>query len=426
MEKLSPEACALNMPPSLRAFDAALGLWNRWFQPGGRVSVEKLVSAARRQAGLSDFGTPDFLADLQLFHETFQEAPLTNVGRRGLHDMIRLGLVRRLRLQHELQRDPGIRAEPIRAPFVIIGFPRCGTTLLHNLLRLAPGCRWLRAWEIEPPFPGAGAWGTREDPRLREYQRHVEISRRRNAGIDKLHAVDSPAECWRLLWPSFHCHTIFLFFGFDAYHRWVKAFGGDASCRAYQFHRLQLQFLQHRAAGSGWVLKAPEHTVELPALFATYPDARVIHLHREPRQVVASMCGLAAAVQPACVPGLSGRLLGRQVTGVLAAWVERILSTRAGLPQTRVCDVAYAELVSRPIQTVHAIYRFFETEVSPEYSARLANWQESQAAHPHRGAVHDFERFALNPNEIDEIFKPYRDRFVTPSVRAIDVSSRSA
>jgi hypothetical protein len=426
MEILSPEACALDMPLSLRAFDAALGLWNRWFLPGGRVNVERLLRTSRRKAGFSDLGTPDFLANLQILLETFQEAPLTNIGRRGLYDMIRLGLVRRLWLRHELQCNPSIQAEVIRAPFVIIGFPRCGTTLLHNLLRLAPRCRWLRSWEIEPPFPSVGAWGTRQDPRVRQYHRRIMISRRRNASVHKMHAVDSPSECWRLLWPSFHCHTIFLFFGFHVYEPWVKASSDDASCRAYQLHRLQLQFLQQRFTGSGWVLKAPEHTVELPALFATYPDARVIHLHRDPRQVVASLCALAAAIQPACVRRLSGRMLGRQVTDLLATWAERILSTRASLPQARICDVAYADLVARPIQTVQAIYRFFETEVSHEFSARLASWRESQAAHPHRGAMHDFNRFALSTNEIDEMFQPYRNRFLTSSLRVIDVSSRSA
>jgi len=44
---------------------------------------------------------------------------------------------------------------------------------------------------------------------------------------------------------------------------------------AYAYPRLVLQLLQSRAPGR-WSLKAPGHMLAIDALFAVYPDARLI------------------------------------------------------------------------------------------------------------------------------------------------------
>src|SRR5262249_57108813 len=50
--------------------------------------------------------------------------------------------------------------------------------------------------------------------------------------------------------------------------------------------------LQWHCPRQRWVLKAPLHLPGLRALFATYPDANVIMLHRDPLEVVASVASL--------------------------------------------------------------------------------------------------------------------------------------
>ena len=412
MAMVDADTPLLNRSPLRCAFDAILERWTGLILRDRSISAEQLLDSARKKAGLSDFGKPEFFGDLQILIETLRDAPLTAMGRRGLYEVIHLALVRRLWLQYALQRNPSLNTQVISAPFVIIGFPRSGTTLLHNLLCLEPHCRWLRAWEIEPPFPSAESWGTRQDRRLREYNRRMAAIRKRNPPIHQLHPADSPEECWRLFLASFHCHTLFFFFGFDRYEHWLEASPADASSRAYVLHQVQLRFFQQRAGNGHWVLKSPEHTIQLPALLATYPDARIVHLHREPHQVVASFCNLAGAIQAGLVSGISGRRLGRQVTHLLATWAERIITIRAGMPQANICDIAYTDLVSSPVETVRRIYEHFGAVISPEFSDGLANWQRSQTPGSHRGAVHHFDRFALERTDIDRLFEQYRNRFL--------------
>jgi hypothetical protein len=416
----------LRKPPLRRAFDAILERCTGLIRRNRSISAEQLLDAARKKTGWSDFGEPEFFSELRILLETLRDAPLTAPGRRGFDEVIRLALVRRLWLRHIFERDPSLTTAPIRTPFVIIGFPRSGTTLLHNLLGLAPGCRWLRAWEIEPPFPSATSWGTHRDRRLREYERSMAIIRKRNPPVHQLHAADSPEECWRLFLPSFHCHTLFFFFGFERYKHWLDTSAADASTRAYVLHRVQLQLFQQRAGGSHWVLKSPEHTIELPTLLTTYPDARVIHLHRDPYEVVGSYCNLVEAVQANIVRGITGRELGRQVTHSLASWADRIITIRHSLPKANVCDVAYSDLVSNPVETVRRIHEHFGAIISPEFSDRLMNWQHSQIPGHHRGAVHHFDRFALERVEIDQLFERYRNRFASCVGRARCLETKSA
>jgi Sulfotransferase family len=397
----------------LRVFEAILGCWTRLRRAERQINAEQLVDLAVRRVRLANFDDLQFLPALQSLLDAFQTAPLTHIGRHGFYDMVQLALVRRLRLQHELLRRPDIRNESIRAPFIIIGFPRSGTTLLQNLLRASPGCRWLRAWEIEPPFPETQFWGTSKDARRRKYERRMAIVRRKNPPIHQLHPADSPEECWRLLWPSFHCHTIFLFFGFHCYQDWKDSAAEDASQQAYSLHRTQLQFLQQRSPGSHWILKAPEHIIHLPALLKTYPDACIIHLHREPRHVIGSLCNLAAAIQPVMVRDLSGRLLGQQITKLLVSWSQQISSSRSRLPKDRICDITYSSLVDDPVGTLRSIYTYFKTPICPEFLDQPALQAKSPAVSVHYGSKHDFDRFSLHASEIDSLFQEYRNRFLS-------------
>jgi len=412
--KRRDESPQLNMQPWCRRFDTAMGIWARLFPTVlRRVTVQQLLDTARRRAKLSNFGADDFLGDLNLLLETSQEESLTYFGRFFFRRRLIKSLERRLFLQRELELNPRIVNESIRAPIVIVGFFRSGTTLLQNLLGLAPRARLLWQWESLTPFPRAEVWGSSRDRRRLRFERRCRRDRRRNHPMDKLHSLDSPAECWNLLTASFHCHSDFLVAGFDHYQRWFQTFDHEAPRRAYALHRLQLQLLQDRTVVGHWVLKSPEHMIQLQSLLETYPDARVIHLHREPHAAVASLCNLCALIQPNVVRKLSKQKLGEQVTDYLTLWARRTVSIRDSLSEARICDVAYSKLVTNPIETLERIYEHFGMAMTPEFYNRLLRWRDSQRLSPHRGSTYHFDQFALSESVIDRAFDTYRDRFHT-------------
>ena len=82
-----------------------------------------------------------------------EEARLNTQGVIMLQRTILRLLVNRLLTEQAFASNPEMAETPIEQPLFILGFPRTGTTLLHNLLSRDPTARWLRLWEGLHPAP---------------------------------------------------------------------------------------------------------------------------------------------------------------------------------------------------------------------------------------------------------------------------------
>ena len=104
-----------------------------------------LRDKAQRQTGLSDFGGTIFHEPFEILLQSLRdEAQLNARGVFMLHrTMLRL-LTNRLRTEQAFADNPALAETPIPRPLYVIGFPRTGTTLLHNLLACDPAARWMR------------------------------------------------------------------------------------------------------------------------------------------------------------------------------------------------------------------------------------------------------------------------------------------
>jgi hypothetical protein len=58
-----------------------------------------------------------------------------------------------------------------------MGFPRSGTTFLHNLMALHPEARALLRWELVHPVPPPEALTHATDPRIERTQRALTVLR---------------------------------------------------------------------------------------------------------------------------------------------------------------------------------------------------------------------------------------------------------
>lgn len=122
--------------------------------------------------------------------------------------------------------------------------------------------------------------------------------------------------------------------------------------------------------------KTPENCLRLPFLLRLFPDATVVHLHRDARDTVASM--VRAWTHPAFVniPDLPGwprrswhlllpadwrRLCGDDLSRIAvhqwAAAVDAVLDCRAARPAGRWVDVDYAALSAAPARTIRWLER---------------------------------------------------------------------
>lgn len=356
------------------------------------------------------------LDDLQMLLDCFDaDGHLNALGRLCLRSAVRSALQRRLLIRRDLYEHPEILRLPIAKPLFVVGLPRSGTTLLQMLLCHHPGCRWLRPWELEIPFPKLGHWGGERDRRRRRYQAQLHKLRQRRDAINAMHPPDSPAECWPLLWASFVSHTVFLLFGFNVYRRWSQSITSASVQRAYAFYYRQLQHLGWHQPGCHWVLKAPEHTITLAILLEHFPDAQIIHLHRDPVQVIPSLCSLAWYYQYPIVKGLEPHRLGAQVLAILGEWGQKITAARRSLGSESFYDLHYCDLVNEPLRAIEAIYDWLDRPLLEDMRTGIRQWLAERHGGKRPQHRYTLDAFGLQPEDLNRAFADYRDCFrITP------------
>ncbi|MCS6806444.1 MAG: sulfotransferase [Acidobacteriota bacterium] len=375
------------------------------------LSEAGLLNAAERIAGLSDWGDEEFQPQFRLLLETYQnDADLTLIGRLMIRQMFLRMLFNRLRIQDTLKRHPDIRAIPIRRPIFIIGLPRTGTTLLHNLLAQDPSARVPRYWELLYPCPLVVGQPPAKDPRRRRIQIVNWMIRQSLPALRRIHlsgALD-PEECIILLQNQFIDFLPLGLQGGAGYRHWLV---NHDMIPDYRYYRRQLQLLLSRQFGEPCILKSPCHLFWLDALLTVFPDASLVWTHRDPQKVIPSMCSLAAAYRKLGSNRVELSLIGERVVSMLRLALSRAIEVRERANPSQFLDVDYHALMADPIGTVQHIYQFFDYPYSAAMQRGMKRWLDAHPQYKHGVHRYSPDTFGLSRATIDQQFGEYSRRF---------------
>jgi hypothetical protein len=382
----------------------------------GQFDVTQLMVTACQQTGLHDFGAIPFQEPLQLLlHSCEHEAQLNLCGRMAVrHDILRL-LCNRLRLEDDWKRHPGIAAQGIDRPLFIAGLPRTGTSLLHGLLAQDPANRTPLSWEVMAPSPPPERERYENDPRIAQVERRMRCLDWLAPDFKRIHEVGArlPQECVAIMSHVFQSPQFATTCHVPSYEAWI-----DKADRrpAYQFHRRFLQHLQWRCAGQQWVLKSPAHLAGLDALLATYPDAGIIHTHRDPLVAIPSLASLRTVLHSAFSDAVDPLQIGLETTSYWAQVLLQAIQFRHTHPaaQHRFYDVYYDELTRDPLGTVQRLYVHFELPWTPTAEARMRQYLAQHPQHQYGTHRYTMEQFGLKPAEEADRYRVYRDHFGIP------------
>ncbi len=182
---------------------------------------------------------------------------------------------------------------------------------------------------------------------------------------------------------------------------------------AYRYHRRVLQSLQGDARPAQWVLKAPSHLANLATLFAVYPDARVVHIHRDPLRAVPSTLSLMGTLKWMRCTNVDMTPLASPTAKGYAAMLDSIIAARAGgtLPDDRFVDVRYTDLVRDPGATVQHVHEAIGWPAPAAVAARAA--AHVAASPPHTRGRHRYSlaAFGLDRAALEHRFARYYERF---------------
>jgi len=254
------------------------------------------------------------------------------------------------------------RSMPAPMP-IVVGVPRSGTTLLRMMLDAHPEL----AIPPETGFlPALAALDPGTDPR-------------------------EPA--WRIIsgfhtWPDFGLDA-------DALRTAILDAPPTAADAARVFYRLYAERFGKARYGD----KTPTYGSDIDRIASLLPEARVLHIIRDGRDVVSSVRGLW--FRP-----------GDSIESCAQDWATRLARTRTlGVQLPWYLEIRYEQLVVQPEETLGAICRFLDLT----FDARMLTFHQTAAA---RLDEHQARYAADGTVIISKAQRLHNQRFVTQPPRA--------
>jgi len=384
------------------------------------LSVDSMVKRAEKETGLSDWGDDDFSTPLALLvRPDSDEFRITFLGKHSLRSELLRALKNRLLIREEIKRHPETLSEVVSRPLFIVGLPRIGSTLLQRLLSRDPHCRPLLHWETLQPAPAPDPRTYESDPRIDDAVREMRSVARLfpDPSYAAVHFADvmQPEECWFLLQNTLMFPGPFdVLASFPEYSAWQQE---QDLGQAYALYKLQLQILQRNFPPAHWVLKSSEHLANLDVLLSTFPDACVVHLHRDLKEVIPSLSSIT--IKSLEMSNTLGRGavadLPQQIMEGFLSDIERSIAARRRADPRRFLDIHYRNLITDPVGVIRQIYDYFGYSFDSEFETRIVAWLAENPKGKHGIHRYSLEEFGLTAEKVDRFFSDYREEFGTGS-----------
>lgn len=379
------------------------------------LNPDALIRAACDQTGLADFGGDGFREGLQVYCESVSsEAQLNPLGEAAIPGAIVSSLANRLGVVDWTKRHPEVASERIAAPFVVIGMFRAGTTLLSYLLEKDERHRPLLRWEAGDSVPPPALESLASDPRIDRARAAMAMLDQINPRMRVVQSEepDGPTECISVMNQDFKSLTWEAMANVPAYGKWLKTADHRST---YAYHKRVLQVLQSGGVRrERWSLKSPYHAIQLEALHAVYPDARLVLMHRDPVILCTSVCSLITALTRTFSDADHSSYIAEHWTEMLARSIDGVDAFRAAHPEVKIVDVQYAELACDPIDTIRRVYASFGDGPTDQALAGMIAHVESHPKSRFGRHSYDPGEYRLDAAGLAERFRPYVERYDIP------------
>jgi len=309
----------------------------------------------------------------------------------------------------------------LKAPVIITGVPRSGTTLLQRLMSEDPNTRAPYTFELDiatPPMT-SGA-NPLEDPRIKRSEAAVTTFSRLAPGF-----LEKFAESH--LWIATEMEESFVYM---LHHNGIFPMNFGTAGRAYidnffkiedkrpvfRYERLFFTMLDaYRPAKSHWTLKSPDYAPYFPMIFEEYPDARIVVTHRNPLVTLPSYCRL---MESWCIAfDQNGSFDKHRFGQFQQIYIEKCLmvplSYRKEHPEKeeQIFDCMYEKLFSNPIAMVKTIYQKFGLEYTEEFEERMKVYLENNKQGKYGRHKYSLEEYGFKKESIYQKYEDYMEQY---------------
>lgn len=374
----------------------------------GTIRIDGLIDQAAQFLGHRDFGDSIHVPALEALTGAFStECPLEDFHVPRLEMQLVHFLVTRAKAAALRRAHPEIDSVPVRSPIVIMGMPRTGTTMLHNLLSRHPDHWAPPLWQLQTPIREEASDALWEQNAVMRSELVLGMMHQTIPELAQIHPMNPrwPDECSFLFRPSFATMVNAFTYRIPSYARWLL---GTDMAVYYQAYKKLLQILLWQHGGAPrLVLKDPCHLWHLSTLLEVFPDAKVLFLHRRIDEALPSFASLCFAFQRHWTNFKDPASLGPYCLDLLEQGLLPAVWARRSLGASRVIDVSYRRLVGDPRGTLAWICQRVGASTEEASLDAMAAWLGQNPQHKAGKHAYTLEQFGYRKDEILERFQRY-------------------
>ena len=348
-------------------------------------------------------GEEDYLEPLEiLIHSLNKNNKFNQFGKIAFNHQLKNRLkVRRDLEQLHLNNSFSEPSDPV----FVIGLPRSGTTFLFNLLSLDVAHRSPLYWEIMSPLPITKN-EKEEYKRERKINRELKLAKTLIPKLRAMHTIraNTPEECEQIATMNVRSFVYMCMADVPEYIDYLKYCSFDS---VFMWHKRFFQALEVNGKPERWLLKDPSHIGHLPEILKTYPNAKFIHIHRDPTDSVGSFCSLTKNVRSAFSRKVNTNDIGKTVIDFWNHNLNKGMEDRRHLSSNQIIDINYHDFIQSPLNQIKNVYLQLGFDMTIETENNIESYLSQNQGNTKSDHQYSLDEFGLDKKIIKDQFRDY-------------------
>jgi hypothetical protein len=282
------------------------------------------------------------------------------------------------RIYEDLRYTPAINKVSIKNPVFIIGYPRSGTTFLHYLLSKDPQFSYCATYQVLMPnmFLTLGKF----------LKKFLKAFLPKTRLIDNLKMGTLLPKEEEFAMAAISDASIINGFYFPEninkyFHRYVLF--SEEEKYEKEWKKKILFFLKKvslKQQDKRLLIKSPFNTGRIKQILEVFPDAKFIHIHRNPYEVYYSNEKLYETLLPLLsFHKIENKKMEKFILDSYKLTYEKYLKEMALIDEGNISTISYEDLVKDPMPTLKKVYRELAlskfSEASPQIEFELSSYK---------------------------------------------------
>jgi hypothetical protein len=183
------------------------------------------------------------------------------------------------------------------------------------------------------------------------------------------------------------------------FHRYLEFNGNQREIieKWKKNYRYLLKKATYNMDGRRLILKNPSNTPRIRVLLEMFPDAKFIHIHRNPYVIYPSMIHFyETAIRFFILRPISDEEIDKNIRSIYKMMMESYFDEKDLIPQGNLVEVRFEDLENQPLRVLKRIYDTFNIEGYKQNEERFKAYLESRK---------DYQKnvYKLDPETVQKI-----------------------